>query len=126
MTGHRANHLAFDASLLASHLNARHISDRVSSLLGNSSLVLRNFTSLTHFHCPASALTSVRFMSTCNLTIYTEHMFSLPASPRPPAAANDGATILEQMEVEHQIGKLLVELSRSQAGASTRPLLSST
>eukprot|EP00740_Mantoniella_antarctica_P011086 CAMPEP_0181367034 /NCGR_PEP_ID=MMETSP1106-20121128/11095_1 /TAXON_ID=81844 /ORGANISM="Mantoniella antarctica, Strain SL-175" /LENGTH=536 /DNA_ID=CAMNT_0023482569 /DNA_START=32 /DNA_END=1642 /DNA_ORIENTATION=- len=27
---------------------------------------------------------------------------------------NDGATILEQMEVEHQIGKLLVELSRSQ------------
>ena len=26
---------------------------------------------------------------------------------------NDGATILEQMEVEHQIGKLLVELSRS-------------
>ena len=29
-------------------------------------------------------------------------------------AANDGATILEQMEVENQIGKLLVELSRSQ------------
>lgn len=29
-------------------------------------------------------------------------------------AANDGATILEQMEVEHQIGKLLVELSKSQ------------
>lgn len=27
---------------------------------------------------------------------------------------NDGATILEQMEVENQIGKLLVELSRSQ------------
>ena len=27
---------------------------------------------------------------------------------------NDGATILERMEVEHQIGKLLVELSRSQ------------
>ena len=27
---------------------------------------------------------------------------------------NDGATILEQMEVEHQIGKLPVELSRSQ------------
>ena len=28
--------------------------------------------------------------------------------------SNDGATILEQMEVENQIGKLLVELSRSQ------------
>lgn len=27
---------------------------------------------------------------------------------------NDGATILEQMEVEHQVGKLLVELSKSQ------------
>lgn len=27
---------------------------------------------------------------------------------------NDGATILEKMDVEHQIGKLLVELSRSQ------------
>ena len=27
---------------------------------------------------------------------------------------NGGATILERMEVEHQIGKLLVELSRSQ------------
>ena len=31
-----------------------------------------------------------------------------------PHAANDGATILEQMDVENQIGKLLVELSRSQ------------
>ena len=31
-----------------------------------------------------------------------------------PAAANDGATILEQMEVENQIAKLLVELSKSQ------------
>ena len=29
-------------------------------------------------------------------------------------AANDGATILEQMEVDNQIGKLLVELSKSQ------------
>ena len=29
-------------------------------------------------------------------------------------AANDGATILEQMEVQNQIGKLLVELSKSQ------------
>lgn len=28
--------------------------------------------------------------------------------------ANDGATILEQMEVQHQVGRLLVELSRSQ------------
>merc|ERR1719352_1153551 len=27
---------------------------------------------------------------------------------------NDGATILDQMEVEHEIGKLLVELSQSQ------------
>ncbi len=32
----------------------------------------------------------------------------------PWAAANDGATILDQMEVENQIAKLLVELSRSQ------------
>lgn len=30
------------------------------------------------------------------------------------AAANDGATILEQMEVSNQIGRLLVELSKSQ------------
>lgn len=29
-------------------------------------------------------------------------------------AANDGATILDMMEVESQIGKLLVELSKSQ------------
>ncbi len=29
-------------------------------------------------------------------------------------AANDGATILEMMEVENQIGRLLVELSKSQ------------
>ena len=28
--------------------------------------------------------------------------------------SNDGATILEKMEVDHQIGKLLVELSQSQ------------
>ena len=27
---------------------------------------------------------------------------------------NDGATILARMDVEHQIGRLLVELSRSQ------------
>ena len=27
---------------------------------------------------------------------------------------NDGATILSQMEVEHQIAKLMVELSKSQ------------
>ena len=33
---------------------------------------------------------------------------------RNASAANDGATILEQMEVENQIGKLLVELSKSQ------------
>ena len=30
------------------------------------------------------------------------------------SAANDGATILDQMEVENQIAKLLVQLSRSQ------------
>lgn len=30
------------------------------------------------------------------------------------AAANDGATILDQMEVDNQIAKLLVQLSRSQ------------
>lgn len=30
------------------------------------------------------------------------------------ASANDGATILEQMEVSNQIGRLLVELSKSQ------------
>ena len=30
------------------------------------------------------------------------------------AVDNDGATILSQMEVEHQIAKLLVQLSRSQ------------
>lgn len=29
-------------------------------------------------------------------------------------AANDGATILEQMDVDNQIMKLMVELSRSQ------------
>jgi T-complex protein 1 subunit epsilon len=29
-------------------------------------------------------------------------------------AANDGATILEQMDVQNQIGRLLVELSKSQ------------
>jgi hypothetical protein len=34
--------------------------------------------------------------------------------PAAAAAANDGATILEQMEVQNQIGKLLVELSKSQ------------
>lgn len=31
-----------------------------------------------------------------------------------PFAANDGATILDKMEVENQVGKLLVELSKSQ------------
>lgn len=35
---------------------------------------------------------------------------ALPINP----VANDGATILEQMEVQNQIGKLLVELSKSQ------------
>ena len=35
---------------------------------------------------------------------------------------NDGATILDMMQVENQIGKLLVELSRSQVrdGAGSR------
>jgi chaperonin GroEL (HSP60 family) len=40
-----------------------------------------------------------------------------PAHPHTlntPHTANDGATILEQMEVSNQIGKLLVELSKSQ------------
>ena len=32
----------------------------------------------------------------------------------PPVPANDGATILEQMDVQNQIGRLLVELSKSQ------------
>lgn len=40
--------------------------------------------------------------------------FRAPPLPPPPSAANDGATILEQMEVDHQIGRLLVELSKSQ------------
>ena len=31
-----------------------------------------------------------------------------------PPAANDGATILEQMEVDNEIGKLMVQLSKSQ------------
>ena len=43
----------------------------------------------------------------------TNRVFHLPPPPS-VLPANDGATILEQMEVEHQIGKLLVELSRSQ------------
>lgn len=34
--------------------------------------------------------------------------------PKNKHAANDGATILEQMEVSNQIGRLLVELSKSQ------------
>jgi T-complex protein 1 subunit epsilon len=33
---------------------------------------------------------------------------------RIPQSANDGATILEMMDVENQIGKLMVELSKSQ------------
>ena len=54
-------------------------------------------------------------------------MCKRPPPPPPPAArcwrltgrtgvraANDGATILDQMEVDNQIAKLLVELSRSQ------------
>lgn len=43
------------------------------------------------------------------------HLQHPPQKTRPAfAAANDGATILEQMEVSNQIGKLLVELSKSQ------------
>lgn len=47
------------------------------------------------------------------------HALLTPCPPPPPnlpphVPANDGATILEQMEVENQIGKLLVELSKSQ------------
>lgn len=40
-------------------------------------------------------------------------MLTLPV-PLSVPAANDGATILEQMEVSNQIGRLLVELSKSQ------------
>ena len=35
------------------------------------------------------------------------------------AITNDGATILERMEVEHQVAKLLVELSQSQVRGRT-------
>lgn len=38
----------------------------------------------------------------------------LVSSDNDVTVTNDGATILEKMEVEHQIGKLLVELSKSQ------------
>ena len=31
-----------------------------------------------------------------------------------PTITNDGATILEMMDVEHQIAKLMVQLSKSQ------------
>jgi T-complex protein 1 subunit epsilon len=31
---------------------------------------------------------------------------------------NDGATILKMMDVDHQIAKLMVQLSQSQVGAS--------
>jgi T-complex protein 1 subunit epsilon len=49
----------------------------------------------------------------------TQTRSACPTCPIPPdfnasIAANDGATILEMMEVENQIGKLLVELSKSQ------------
>ncbi|CAI5478391.1 unnamed protein product [Closterium sp. Yama58-4] len=37
-----------------------------------------------------------------------------PTPPLPPCAANDGATILEQMEVENRVGRLMVDLSKSQ------------
>lgn len=38
----------------------------------------------------------------------------LVSSDQDVTVTNDGATILEKMDVEHQIGKLFVELSRSQ------------
>lgn len=41
------------------------------------------------------------------LTVILSHIMSL-------ISANDGATILDQMDVDNQIAKLMVELSRSQ------------
>ena len=38
------------------------------------------------------------------------------AFPQDVTVTNDGATILEKMDVNHQIAKLLVELSKSQVG----------
>ncbi|CAI5931368.1 unnamed protein product [Closterium sp. NIES-65] len=37
-----------------------------------------------------------------------------PVPSNPPCTANDGATILEQMEVENRVGRLMVDLSKSQ------------
>ena len=54
---------------------------------------------------PAATAAAALLLRTC-----VDRRLSLP----PGRAANDGATILEQMEVENQIGKLLVELSKSQ------------
>jgi len=45
--------------------------------------------------------------------IYTIQAISLKVLPY-DMPANDGATILEQMDVDNQIAKLMVELSRSQ------------
>ena len=49
------------------------------------------------------------------------HAILLLSPPSPPSlpplstpTANDGATILDQMDVQHQVARLLVELSRSQ------------
>ncbi|KAL5543045.1 hypothetical protein UlMin_010755 [Ulmus minor] len=39
---------------------------------------------------------------------------AVPELDSSPASTNDGATILEQMDVDNQIAKLMVELSRSQ------------
>ena len=45
---------------------------------------------------------------------YSNALFFRRVSPSAPRTANDGATILEQMEVVHPVGRLLVELSKSQ------------
>lgn len=47
--------------------------------------------------------TSLSILRFCDLTFFP-----------PVYTANDGATILEQMDVDNQIAKLMVELSRSQ------------
>ena len=44
------------------------------------------------------------------------HSMARPCGPQDVTVTNDGATILEKMDVNHQIAKLLVELSKSQVG----------
>jgi hypothetical protein len=63
----------------------------------------------------------IRFFHINNVSLLRYRLVFLAPSPTHVElsawlafAANDGATILEQMEIENQIGKLMVELSRSQ------------